>query len=90
MDELALLLQVHPMEFVAVTETWLNDEVVDQLIQVNKYNIFRNDRSHGRGGGVCAFVSTDIPSTVPEEKTSKILHLNAYGYGCGPTDFLGS
>ena len=31
MDELALLLQVHPMEFVAVTETWLNDEVVDQL-----------------------------------------------------------
>ena len=30
MDELALLLQVHPMEFVAVTETWLNGEAVDQ------------------------------------------------------------
>ena len=51
------------MEFVTVTETWLNDEVVNQLIQVNKYNIFRNDRSHVRGGGVCAFVCTDIPST---------------------------
>lgn len=60
-DELALLLQIQPLEFVTITETWLNDEVLDQLIHINDYNTFRNDRSHGRGGGVCAFVSTNIP-----------------------------
>ena len=61
-DELSLLLSIHPIEFIAVTETWLNDTVPEQLIYINNYNIFRNDRSYSRGGGVCAFISTNIPA----------------------------
>ena len=52
-DELSLLLSIHPIEFIAVTETWLNDTVPEQLIYINNYNIFRNDRSYNRGGGLC-------------------------------------
>ena len=37
---------IHPLELVAITDTWLNDEVIDQLISINEYNIFRNDRSY--------------------------------------------
>ena len=61
-DELSLLLSIHPIEFIAVTETWLNDTVPEQLIYINNYNIFRNDRSYSRGGGVCASISTNIPA----------------------------
>ena len=61
-DELSLLLSIHPIEFIAGTETWLNDTVPEQLIYINNYNIFRNDRSYSRGGGVCAFISTNIPA----------------------------
>ena len=66
-DELTVLLNIHPVEFVAITETWLNDEVINQLIFINRYDIFRNDRSYGRGGGVCAFFSADIPSKRRED-----------------------
>ena len=60
--ELSLLLSIHPIGFIAVTETWLNDTVPEQLIYINNYNIFRNDRSNSRGGGVCAFISANIPA----------------------------
>lgn len=36
-------------------------EIDDQIISINGYHSFRNDRSYGRGGGVCGFVSIDIP-----------------------------
>ena len=58
----SLLLSIHSIEFIAVTETLLNDTVPDQLIYKNNYNIFRNDRSYSRGGGVCTFISTNIPA----------------------------
>ena len=61
-DELSLLLSIYPLEFIAVTETWLTDTIPDQVIHMNNYNVFRNDRSHSRGGGVCAFTSTSIPA----------------------------
>ena len=57
-DELSLLISIHSIEFIAVTETWLNDTVPDQLIYINNYNIFRNDRSYSRGG----VISTNIPA----------------------------
>ena len=61
MDELSLLLNMHPLEVVAITESWLTNEIIDELVLINGYNTFRKDRMHGRGGGVCAFVSADIP-----------------------------
>ena len=51
------------MDFIAITESWLNDEIDDHLLSINGYTIYRKDRAHCRGGGVCAFVSTDVPST---------------------------
>ena len=61
-DELSLLLSIYSIEFIAVTETWLKDTVPEQLIYINNYNTFRNDRPYARGGGVCAFISTNIPA----------------------------
>ena len=52
--------------YVAITETWLNDSVPDSLIDPrNQYSIFRRDRPTGngnpsRGGGVCLMVSNQF------------------------------
>ena len=61
MDELSLLLNMHPLDVVAITESWLTNDIIDELVKIDGYNTFRKDRVHGRGGGVCAFVSADIP-----------------------------
>ena len=61
MDELSLLLNTHPLEVVAITESWLTNDIIDEMVLIDEYNTFRKDRMHGRGGGVCAFVSVDIP-----------------------------
>jgi hypothetical protein len=65
---------------VAITESWLNDEIINQLVVINGYNIFLKDRTHGCGGGVCAFVSADI-SYVNEDRILKTLPLNVCGLG---------
>ena len=61
MDELSLLLNTYPLDVVAITESWLTDDIIDELVLIDGYKTFRKDRVHGRGGGVCAFVSADIP-----------------------------
>ena len=61
MDELSLLLNTYPLDVVAITESWLTDDIIYELVLIDGYKTFRKDRVHGRGGGVCAFVSADIP-----------------------------
>ena len=56
MDELSLLLNMYPLDVVAITESWLTDDIIDELVLIDGYKTFRKDRVHGRGGGVCAFV----------------------------------
>lgn len=61
-DELRLRLSTKSTDFVAITETWLNSSIDDNLISINDFIVYRKDRSHCRGGGVGAFVSSCIPS----------------------------
>ena len=59
-DELIANLSVNSVNLVAVTETWLNDDIEDNLVSIRGYNIFRRDRPHRRGGGVCVHLSEHI------------------------------
>nr|CAI5823600.1 unnamed protein product [Callosobruchus analis] len=43
-------------DFIALSETWLNNNIVDSVIALNGYKIFRTDRG-GRGGGVALYVT---------------------------------
>ena len=49
------------MDEPAITESWLTDDIIDELVLIDGYKTFRKDWVHGRGGGMCAFVSADIP-----------------------------
>ena len=43
------------------SETWLHEGIENDILSIPNYNLIRQDRSVGRGGGVCAFVSNSIP-----------------------------
>lgn len=60
-DELALLINQHHVSVAAISESWLHDGIDSSVVNVPGYTLFRRDRLHGRGGGVCAFVSDAIP-----------------------------
>ena len=58
MDELCLCVSSMNADLVIVTESWLNDDVSDDLLTINKMEIFRCDRKLRRGGGVCLWINS--------------------------------
>ena len=59
-DELAVFMSVHKVHIAAITETWLTEDIGDDQISIGGYEIHR---LKGRGGGVCVYVSQQIPIT---------------------------
>ena len=50
------------VDVIAITETWLNPEIPDGPVSLTDYSMVRKDRASGkRGGGVCAFIKSNIP-----------------------------
>ena len=60
-DELTAFISTQPVDIVAVTESWLHNDIENRLELLNGYNLFRKDRATGRGGGVCVYIKSDIP-----------------------------
>jgi hypothetical protein len=47
---------------VALSETWLKSSIIDSVINIDNYLLFRNDRLSLRGGGVCLYVNKSVIS----------------------------
>lgn len=60
-DELSMFLMLNRADLVAISETWLNEQIDSSFVSITGYDLYRLDRLSGRGGGVCAFVSNNIP-----------------------------
>nr|CAI5825561.1 unnamed protein product [Callosobruchus analis] len=50
-------------DIIAVTETWLTDNIADSAISIVGYTIFRYDRL-SRGGGIAVYVKTNIKAVL--------------------------
>ena len=61
-DELAATLDAMRTDVAAITETWLHGGVDGSLVNIGGYTLHRRDRSGGRGGAVCLYVSHSIHS----------------------------
>ncbi len=61
-DDLEALLSAHQPDIVAITETFLDEEINDPEIVSNSYTVFRRDRNR-HGGGVRALVKDSISAT---------------------------
>ena len=60
-------------DIININETWLNDNISDEEINISGYNLMRHDRGrdeHGiikRGGGLCTYIKTGlICNNMPE------------------------
>lgn len=60
LDELRLCVSSLKADIVFVTESWLTDDVADDLLSLNSMDIFRCDRILRRGGGVCVWINSSF------------------------------
>ena len=94
-DEVGSIASSNHVDMICITETWLSPSIPDNLVSLPNFNLFRNDRSVSSGGGVCAYISSNIHSRrLPQyecpsiesmvvSKTKKVTSLNfCYFIGC--------
>ena len=58
--EIEDLLERHSLSVLAITETWLDENDNEGVINIDGYTLFRRDRPHQRGGGVGIYVREDL------------------------------
>ena len=63
LDELKILIGNSYVGIYGVTETHLSSTILDSLLSITGYSLFRRDRCKGRGGGVAAYVSNYLDIT---------------------------
>jgi hypothetical protein len=66
-DELKIILDQYDVSMAFITETWLNEKIDDAAVCIGEYSIARCDRIDKLGGGVCAFIKSDIPFKILTE-----------------------
>ena len=52
------------IDILALSETWLNSSTTNAEVKIQEYNIYRLDRKHKKGGGVCIYVRNDFKTKV--------------------------
>jgi exonuclease III len=67
LDELQEITLLNNAKVVCITETWLTMQIPDHIIAMPGYNLFRKDRTHTVGGGVCMHIRNSIPCKHLEE-----------------------
>ena len=67
LPQIEILLSGSNLDFLGISETWLNDSVSTDLLNVEGYNVFRNDRPEGKkGGGTLLYIKKTLTSTALE------------------------
>ena len=60
-DELDAILKLNHTSLAFITETWLNENIDDDAVQIPGYSLIRRDRNYRSGGGVCAYIKSTDP-----------------------------
>ena len=60
MDELREIIDREKPHIISVTETWGKERMGDAIFSVDGYNIYRNDRGKGTGGGTLLYISKKL------------------------------
>ena len=59
-DKLSCELNNYKVHIAIISETWLNEPIPDQLLEIEGYQILRKDRINQRGGGVCIYLKHNL------------------------------
>jgi hypothetical protein len=60
-DEIQQIAELNSVGIICITETWLSANIPDSNVSIPGYNLFRQDRAHTTGGGVCVYLDEKIP-----------------------------
>ena len=60
-EELRMLAYQSEPHIIALTETWLTEEILDNEVNLPGYSIFRADSLRGKTGGVCFYIQSTLP-----------------------------
>ena len=73
-DEIKAVVQMQKPDIFALTETWSNDDIGNDLLRVEGYEIInrldRNDTERGRGGGIIIYAKKEIDIMTEETNTN--------------------
>lgn len=59
-DELGAVASINHAYIISITETWLSSAILDNVLALPNFNLFRNDRVGSNGGGVCAYINSNM------------------------------
>lgn len=48
------------LDLICLSETWLNDSISDNMIEIDGYKLLRNHRNYSRGGALCIYYKSDL------------------------------
>ena len=73
-EELRAVVAMEEPDVVAVTETWTNENIGEEYLQIKGYEIItrkdRNDTDRGRGGGVIVYVHKNLNAWCIDNETT--------------------
>ena len=70
-DELQLLIEAEHPDVIGISETWLKDNILNNELIVNDYNIYKHDKLNKIGGGVLLLVRKGIKTIIRKNLTNK-------------------
>lgn len=59
-DEVRDVVRRGNYQFMGIVETWLQNHIHDNVINIHGYNLIRRDRINGQHGGVCMYIENSI------------------------------
>ena len=69
-DELREVSKQIDVDLICITESWLQNHIHDNVVEISGYNIVRRDRYQGEHGGVCVYVKNAIKYDILSELVS--------------------
>ena len=70
MSEIRLLATKTKAAVISITESWLDESVINAEVNIHDYCVVRSDRNR-HGGGICTFVRSDIAFSPRNDLHSK-------------------
>ena len=64
MAELLEFSALNNLGLLAITETWLSEEILDSEVTIPRMQLFRTDRRNRKGGGTAIYISEEIKASL--------------------------
>ena len=60
MEECSKYAEDYKSSLISVTETWGQEEIGDEVFNIDKYNMYRNDRKGRKGSGTILYIKKNL------------------------------